>query len=193
MRRQLVPALVMTICLTVLTGIAYPLAVSGAAAVLFPRQASGSLVEVGGKVVGSSLLGQNFTDPKYFWPRPSAAGTNGYDGLASGGTNLGPSNPKLLDSVQQRVADYRAANDLAAETPVPVDAVTSSGSGLDPDISVANARLQARRVAAARGLAVDDVLGLVAVHTRTRPWGVLGEDTVNVLDLNVALDRRGTS
>jgi K+-transporting ATPase ATPase C chain len=193
MRRQLVPALVMTICLTVLTGIAYPLAVSGAAAVLFPRQASGSLVEVGGKVVGSSLLGQNFTDPKYFWPRPSAAGTNGYDGLASGGTNLGPSNPKLLDSVQQRVADYRAANDLAADTPVPVDAVTSSGSGLDPDISVANARLQARRVAAARGLAVDDVLGLVAVHTRTRPWGVLGEDTVNVLDLNVALDRRGTS
>jgi K+-transporting ATPase ATPase C chain len=193
MRRQLVPALVMTICLTVLTGIAYPLAVSGAAAALFPRQASGSLVEVGGKVVGSSLLGQNFTDPKYFWPRPSAAGTNGYDGLASGGTNLGPSNPKLLDSVQQRVADYRAANDLAAETPVPVDAVTSSGSGLDPDISVANARLQARRVAAARGLAVDDVLGLVAVHTRTRPWGVLGEDTVNVLDLNVALDRRGTS
>jgi K+-transporting ATPase ATPase C chain len=161
--------------------------------VLFPRQASGSLVKVGGKVVGSSLLGQNFTDPKYFWPRPSAAGTNGYDGLASGGTNLGPSNPKLLDSVQQRVADYRAANDLAAETPVPVDAVTSSGSGLDPDISVANARLQARRVAAARGLAVDDVLGLVAVHTRTRPWGVLGEDTVNVLDLNVALDRRGTS
>jgi K+-transporting ATPase ATPase C chain len=193
MRRQLVPALVMTICLTVLTGIAYPLAVSGAAAALFPRQASGSLVKVGGKVVGSSLLGQNFTDPKYFWPRPSAAGTNGYDGLASGGTNLGPSNPKLLDSVQQRVADYRAANDLAADTPVPVDAVTSSGSGLDPDISVANARLQARRVAAARGLAVDDVLGLVGAHTRTRPWGVLGEDTVNVLDLNVALDRRGTS
>jgi K+-transporting ATPase ATPase C chain len=191
MRRQLVPALVMTICLTVLTGIAYPLAVSGAAAVLFPRQASGSLVEVGGKVVGSSLLGQNFTDPKYFWPRPSAAGTNGYDGLASGGTNLGPSNPKLLDSVQQRVADYRAANDLAAETPVPVDAVTSSGSGLDPDISVANARIQARRVAAARGLALERVVKLVHEHTEARRWGFLGETTVNVLDLNLALDGLG--
>ena len=193
MRRQLVPALVMTICLTVLTGIAYPLAVSAASAVLFPRQASGSLVSRDGNVVGSSLLGQNFTDPAYFWPRPSAAGSAGYDGLASGGTNLGPSNPKLIDAVEQRAAAYRAANHLAADEPVPVDAVTSSASGLDPDISVANARLQARRVAAARGLALPDVLGLVAANTRTRPWGILGEDAVNVLELNLALDRRGGS
>ncbi len=193
MRRQLVPALVMTICLTVLTGIAYPLAVSAASAVLFSHQASGSLVSRDGKVVGSSLLGQNFTDPTYFWPRPSAAGSGGYDGLASGGTNLGPSNPKLIDAVEQRVAAYRAANHLAADEPVPVDAVTASGSGLDPDISVANARLQARRVAAARGLALPAVLGLVAADTRTRPWGILGEDSVNVLELNLALDRRGGS
>jgi len=191
MRRQLVPALVMTVCLTVLTGIVYPLAVSAASAVLFPHQASGSLLSSDGKVVGSSLLGQNFTDPTYFWPRPSAAGSGGYDGLASGGTNLGPSNPKLIDAVQHRVAAYRAANHLAADEPVPVDAVTSSGSGLDPDISVANARLQARRVAAARGLPLPDVLGLVAANTRTRPWGILGEDAVNVLELNLALDRRG--
>jgi K+-transporting ATPase ATPase C chain len=193
MRRQLLPALIMTICLTVLAGIVYPLAVSGASAVFFSRQASGSLVTVDGKVVGSSLLGQNFTDPKYFWPRPSAAGNDGYDGLASGGTNLGPSNPKLLDEVKQRVAAYRTANHLAADEPVPVDAVTSSGSGLDPDISVANARLQAGRVAAARGLAVADVLPLVAASTQHRQWGILGEDAVNVLELNLALDRNGRS
>jgi K+-transporting ATPase ATPase C chain len=193
MRRQLVPALVMTICLTVLTGILYPLAVSGASSVLFSHRASGSLVKVGGTVVGSSMLGQSFTDPKYFWPRPSAAGDDGYDGLASGGTNLGPSNPKLIDAVKQRVADYRAANQLAADAPVPVDAVTSSASGLDPQISVANARLQAGRVAEARGLPVTDVLALVGANTQTRPWGILGEDAVNVLELNLALDRRGRS
>src|SRR5579884_620872 len=183
MRRQLLPALVMTICLTVLTGIAYPLAVSGASALLFSHQASGSLVKAGGKVVGSSLLGQNCTDPQYFWPRPSAAGNDGYDGLASGGSNLGPSNPKLLDAVGQRVAAYRSANHLAADVPVPVDAVTASGSGLDPDISVANARLQAPRVAAARGGAGGDVSTLVAANPRTRQWGILGEGAVNVLEL----------
>jgi len=193
MRRQLLPALVMTICLTVLTGIAYPLAVSAASAVLFPHQASGSLVTAGRKVVGSSLLGQNFSDARYFWPRPSAAGADGYDGLASGGTNLGPSNEKLLDAVKSRVAAYRAANHLDATTPVPVDAVTSSASGLDPHISVANARLQAGRVAAARGLAEADVLALVTTHTQTRPFGILGEDGVNVLELNLALDRAGRS
>jgi K+-transporting ATPase ATPase C chain len=193
MRRQFLPALIMTICLTVLTGILYPLAVSGASAVLFPHQASGSLVRADGKVVGSSLLGQNFHDEKYFRPRPSAAGNDGYDGLASGGTNLGPSNAKLLDAVKERVAAYRTANHLGADEPVPVDAVTASASGLDPDISVANARLQARRVAAARGLALNDVLGLVAANTRTRQWGVLGEDAVNVLELNLALDRHRTS
>jgi K+-transporting ATPase ATPase C chain len=191
MRRQLVPALVMTACLTVLCGIAYPLAVSGAASVLWGHQASGSLVKVNGKVVGSSLLGQNFADPKYFWPRPSAAGNDGYDALASGGSNLGPSNPKLLDAVQQRIDEYRKANDLAAGQAVPVDAVTASGSGLDPDISVANARLQAGRVADARGLDPTTVRLLVDNRTDHRPWGVLGEDTVNVLDLNLALDHLG--
>ena len=193
MRRQLLPALIMTVCLTVLTGILYPLAVSGASSLLFSHKASGSLVKAGGKVVGSSLLGQNFKDRKYFWPRPSAAGNDGYDGLASGGTNLGPSNPKLIDAVKERVAAYREANHLGADEPVPVDAVTASGSGLDPQISVANARLQARRVAEARGLAVNDVLALVAANTRTRQWGILGEDAVNVLELNLALDRGGRS
>jgi K+-transporting ATPase ATPase C chain len=193
MRRQLVPALIMTVCLTVLTGIVYPLAVSGASSLLFSHKASGSLVKVGGKIVGSSLLGQNFEDPRYFWPRPSAAGNDGYDGLASGGTNLGPSNPKLIDAVTERVAAYREANHLGADEPVPVDAVTSSASGLDPQISVANARLQAKRVAEARGLPTDDVLGLVAAHTQKRSLGILGEDGVDVLELNLALDQHGRS
>jgi K+-transporting ATPase ATPase C chain len=193
MRRQLVPALVMTLCLTVLTGLAYPLAVSAASSLLFPHQASGSLVRQGGKVVGSSLLGQNFADPRYFWPRPSAAGTDGYDGLASGGSNLGPSNPKLLDTVTERVAAYRAANHLGADDAVPVDAVTASASGLDPDISPANARLQAGRVAAARNLDRATVRLLIDTHTASRPWGFLGETAVNVLDLNLALDRLGRS
>ena len=192
MRRQLLPALVMTLCLTFLVGVVYPLAVSGAAGIFFSHKASGSLVHRNGHVVGSSLLGQNFTDPKYFWPRPSAAG-DGYDGLASGATNLGPSNPKLLDAVKERVAAYREANHLAADAAVPVDAVTASASGLDPAISVANARLQAPRVAGARHVNPDAILKVVAAHTQTRPWGFLGEDSVNVLELNLALDRLGTS
>src|SRR5215210_1620331 len=130
MRRQLVPALIMTVCLTVLLGIIYPLAVSGTSAALFAGKANGSLVRVDGKVVGSSLLGQNFHDPRYFWPRPSAAGSDGYDGLASGGSNLGPSNQKLIDAVQARVEAYREDNHLDAGEPVPVDAVTASASGL---------------------------------------------------------------
>jgi K+-transporting ATPase ATPase C chain len=193
MRRQLLPALVMTLCLTVLVGVMYPLAVSGAAGIFFSHTASGSFVRRDGRVVGSALLGQNFTDPKYFWPRPSAAGADGYDGLASGASNLGPSNPKLLDTVKERVAAYREANHLAADAPVPVDAVTGSGSGLDPAISVANARLQTRRVALARRLDPDEVLKVVAAHTQTRQWGFLGEDSVNVLELNLALDRLGGS
>jgi K+-transporting ATPase ATPase C chain len=188
MRRQLVPAFVMTVCLTALVGLVYPLAVSGAAAVLFPGKANGSLVRAGGKVVGSSLLGQNFHDARYFWPRPSAAGRDGYDGLASGGSNLGPSNQQLIAAVRQRVEDYRQANHLDADVPVPVDAVTASASGLDPQISVANARLQAGRVANARGLSAGHVLALIERHTRTRPFGILGEDGVNVLELNLALD-----
>ena len=193
MRRQLVPALAMTLCLTVLTGIAYPLAVSGASSVLFPGKAKGSLVKVDGRVVGSSLLGQNFKDPKYFWPRPSNAGSDGYDGLASGGTNLGPSNQKLVDAVTERVAAYREANHLDANEPVPVDAVTASASGLDPQISVANALLQAGRVADARSMARNDVLALIKANTQKRSLGVLGEDGVNVLELNLALDGTGRS
>lgn len=193
LRRQLVAGLMMTVVLTVLTGLLYPLAVTGASQVLFPHRADGSFVTEGGKVVGSALLGQNFKDPKYFWPRPSAAGTDGYDGLASGGTNLGPSNPKLLDTVKDRIATYRQANLLKDDEFVPVDAVTASASGLDPQISVANARFQARRVAQVRGLPAERVLKLVADHTQTRPWGFLGEDAVNVLELNLALDRAGSS
>ena len=146
-RRQLVAGLAMTAVMIVLTGILYPLAVTGAGQLLFSHRADGSFVERNGKVVGSALLGQSFSDPKYFWPRPSAAGKDGYDGLASAGSNLGPSNPKLLDAVKDRVAAYREANRLGPDDPVPVDAVTASGSGLDPQISVANARLQAKRVA----------------------------------------------
>ena len=197
MRRQLVTAFLATVVLTVLLGVIYPLVVTGVAQVVFPRQAGGSLVKVGGKVVGSSLIGQRFTDaqgnplPRYFQPRPSAAGTNGYDPTASGASNLGPSNPALLKAVADRVAAYRQLNGLASDASVPVDAVTSSGSGLDPDISEANALDQAARVAGARHLSVAAVISRVHQHANGRPWGVLGEGTVNVLDLNLALDRNG--
>jgi potassium-transporting ATPase KdpC subunit len=197
MRRQLVTAFLATVVLTVLLGVVYPLVVTGVAQVVFPHQAGGSLVKVGGKVVGSSLIGQGFTDaqgnplPRYFQPRPSAAGTNGYDPTASGASNLGPSNPALLKAVADRVAAYRQFNGLSSGASVPVDAVTSSGSGLDPDISEANALDQAARVAGVRHLAVAAVVSLVHQHANGRPWGVLGEGTVNVLDLNLALDRNG--
>jgi potassium-transporting ATPase KdpC subunit len=197
MRRQLVTAFLATVVLTVLLGVVYPLVVTGVAQVVFPHQAGGSLVKVGGKVVGSSLIGQRFTDaqgnplPRYFQPRPSAAGTNGYDPTASGASNLGPSNPALLKAVADRVAAYRQFNGLSSGASVPVDAVTSSGSGLDPDISEANALDQAARVAGVRHLAVAAVVSLVHQHANGRPWGVLGEGTVNVLDLNLALDRNG--
>jgi K+-transporting ATPase ATPase C chain len=193
MRRQLLPALVMTVCLTVLVGVVYPLAVSAASSVLFSDKAAGSLVSRNGKVVGSALLGQKFSSPKYFWPRPSAAGRDGYDGLSSAGSNLGPSNQKLIDAVAERVAAYREANHLDADRAVPIDALTASASGLDPQISVANARIQARRVAEARGATFKDVMVLVEANTQRRQWGVLGEDGVNVLELNLALDRLGAS
>jgi potassium-transporting ATPase KdpC subunit len=196
LRRQLLTGLLVTIALTVLVGLLYPLAITGVSQVFFSRQANGSLVEQRGKAVGSSLIGQSFADakgnpiPRYFQPRPSAAG-NGYDASSSGGSNLGPSNKELLDAVSQRVKDYRALNDLGPHTAVPVDAVTASASGLDPHISVANARLQAPRVARARNLPLTRVLGLVDAHTQDRQLGFLGEKTVNVLDLNLALDRLG--
>ena len=185
--RQLAPAVIAVLAFTVLCGIVYPLVVTAIAQVAFHDRANGSLVEVDGKVVGSSLVGQQFSDPGYFHPRPSAAGT-GYDAFASSFSNLGPTNPNLLSSVEERVAAYREENGLAAGQRVPVDAVTASASGLDPDISVANAKLQAARVAKARGLPVDQVLQLVDQHTTGRQWGFLGEAGVNVLRLNLALD-----
>jgi len=197
MRRQLLTALLVTVVLTVMLGIVYPLVMTGIAQVAFPRQAGGSLVKVHGTVVGSALIGQNFTDAKgnplarYFQPRPSAAGSSGYDPTASGASNLGPSNPTLLKEVADRVAAYRMLNGLPANASVPVDAVTASSSGLDPDISEANALDQAARVANARHLPAATVTALVHAHTDGRGWGVLGEKTVNVLDLNIALDRLG--
>ena len=185
--RQLRPALVAIALLTVVLGVVYPLASTAIAQVAFHDKANGSLIERDGQVVGSSLIGQTFTAPEYFHPRPSAAGA-GYDGSASSGSNLGPLNPDLLAAVDERVAAYRAENGLDPSMPVPVDAVTASGSGLDPHISVANARLQASRVARARGLAVDVVLAQVDDHTDGRSLWVLGEPGVNVLELNLALD-----
>jgi K+-transporting ATPase ATPase C chain len=173
---------------TVLLGFAYPLVVTAIAQVAFNDEADGSLIEVDGEIVGSELLGQSFTQPGYFWSRPSAAGADGYDAAASSGSNLGPTNPDYLATVSERVAAYRDANALSDDVPVPVDAVTTSGSGLDPHISIANARIQARRVAEARGVAVDEVLVLVEDNTEGQSLGFLGENGVNVLELNLDLD-----
>jgi K+-transporting ATPase ATPase C chain len=188
MRRQLLPALRIVLVFTVLLGLAYPLLVTGVAQGLWSDKANGSLVKVNGKAVGSSLIGQSFTKPEYFHPRPSAAG-NGYDGLASSASNLGPTNPTLIDNVKKAAAAYRKENGLPAGFSVPIDAVTSSGSGLDPGISVANARLQAPRVADARGLTKAQVAKAIDDNTQDRQLGVLGEKYVNVLELNLALDR----
>jgi K+-transporting ATPase ATPase C chain len=179
----------MMLVFTVITGLAYPLVVTGIAQGLFNHEADGSLVENGdGEAVGSSLIGQSFTEPEYFHPRPSAAG-DGYDASASSGSNLGPTNGDLLASVEERADAYRDENGLDADTEVPVDAVTASASGLDPHISVANARLQAPRVAEERGIDLDTVMGLVDDHTSGRDLGFLGEKRVNVLELNLALDK----
>ena len=187
MRRQLFPALVVFLAFTVLTGIVYPLAVTGIAQLAFPGHANGSLIEQHGRVLGSRLIGQEFTGAAYFQPRPSAAG-RGYDAMASAASNLGPTNPTLIASVRARAARYRRENGLPARVRVPIDAVTASGSGLDPEISPANARLQAPRVARARGLPVERVQALVRRYTDGRSLGFLGEPGVNVLELNLALD-----
>ena len=189
MRRQLAPALIVFLAFTLLTGLAYPLAITGVAQIAFPGRAEGSLIERDGAVVGSRLIGQQFTSPRYFQPRPSAAG-DGYDAMSSSASNLGPSNEDFLAEVQDRVDSYRELNGLVADAEVPADAVTASGSGLDPHISTANARLQATRVARERGLSEAAVLELVEAHTDERSLGFLGEPGVNVLELNLALDRQ---
>ena len=188
MRRQILPAVLMVIVLTVLLGGVYPLVVTGISQVAFHHKANGSMVSVNGTDVGSSLIGQSFTGTTYFWPRPSNAG-DGYDAMASGASNLGPNDSTLLSDIDGRAKAYRAANGLAADASVPVDAVTSSGSGLDPQISLANADLQAPRVARARGLSLEQVQGLVAQATESPSLGFLGEKAVNVLRLNLLLDQ----
>jgi potassium-transporting ATPase KdpC subunit len=187
--RQLVPSVLALAVFTVLLGVAYPLLTTAIAQIAFGDRADGSLIERDGEVVGSELIGQPFVSPEYFHPRPSAAGA-GYDGAASSGSNLGPTNPDLLDSVRERVAAYRAENGLSDDVAVPVDAVTASGSGLDPHISIANARLQAGRVAEVRGIAVGDVLDAIEQATDEPGLLVLGEHGVDVLTLNLALDDR---
>jgi K+-transporting ATPase ATPase C chain len=182
-------AVLMTVLLTVLLGIVYPLVMTGISQVLFASQANGSLVrDSSGSVVGSALLAQGFSKPEYFHPRPSAAGSDGYDATSSGGSNLGPTNQKLIQTVKDRALAYREENGLADDAPVPVDAVTQSASGLDPDISPANALIQAGRVAKVRNLRQDQVQALVNQHTEGRTLFILGEPRVNVLRLNLALD-----
>ncbi len=185
---QLKPAIMLTLVLTVITGILYPLAVTGLSQLMFPHQANGSLVTRGGALAGSELIGQNFAKPEYFHMRPSAAGTNGYDAAASSGSNLGPTNPDLAKRLQKDAAAYHAENKSTAA--IPADAITASGSGLDPEISPANAMIQAARVASVRGASQDDVRSLVNARTQGRQFGFLGEARVNVLALNMALDER---
>ena len=207
MSRQLAPALRLVLVFTVALGLLYPLAMTGVAQALFHDKANGSLIKADGRVVGSSLVGQAFTAPQYFHPRPSAAGalasgSRGSDGkpvafddlsqVASGPSNMGPTDKDLLDAVTERTAQYRAENELGPDVEVPIDAVTASASGVDPDISLANALLQAPRVAKERGLRLHEVLDLVHRHLDGRSLGFLGEPGVNVLELNLALDgRRG--
>jgi K+-transporting ATPase ATPase C chain len=187
MRTLIRPAVTLLLLMTVLLGIVYPVVITGIAKVAFPNQAAGSLVMKNGKAIGSTLIGQNFTAPKYFWGRPSATGNAPYNGVASAGSNLGPLNPALTDAIKARVEALRAA-DPGNNASVPVDLVTASGSGLDPEISVAAAQYQLARVAKARGLTNEAVQKLIDAHTQGRRLGFLGEPRVNVLELNLALD-----
>lgn len=186
-RREIRPAIVLTLLLCIITGFLYPGAVTGVAQLLFPSQANGSLVTRGGQPVGSHLIGQGFSSPDYFHPRPSAAGT-GYDAAASAGTNKGPTDRKLADTLIAQAVDSAVKNDGAERGRIPSDMVTASGSGLDPHVSPATARLQVARVARARGVDQAAVRALVDAHTEGRQLGVLGEPRVNVLELNIALD-----
>lgn len=186
-KNQLRPAIVMTFALMVVTGVVYPAIVTGIAQLLFPRQANGSMVAADGRVVGSELIAQGFASPAYFHPRPSAAGS-GYDAAASGGTNKGPTDRTLADSLVARSVDQAVREDGAVKGRVPADMVTRSASGLDPHVSPANAELQAARVAAARGVDAARVRAIVARHLEGRTFGLLGEPRVNVLLLNLDLD-----
>ena len=187
MSRLIRNALTMLLVMTVIVGLIYPLAATGVAQLLFPHQANGSLVERGGKPIGSELIGQSFTDPRYFWGRPSATTPQPNNGTASNGSNLGPTNPALHDAVQQRIDALHAADPGNIAT-VPADLVTASGSGLDPDISPAAAQYQVARVARVRRLSTEQVQTLVTQATQGRQLGLLGEPRVNVLQLNLALD-----
>ena len=186
------PAITLFVLLTVVTGVIYPLVTTGVARFAFPDQAAGSLVMKDGKLVGSLLIGQNFSDPKYFWSRPSATSPMPYNAANSGGSNQGPLNPALVDAVKGRVEALKAA-DPDNKAPVPVDLVTVSASGLDPHISLAAAQYQMARVAKGRGLSLDAVQGVVARHVEGRLFGLLGEARVNVLELNLELDKLGQS
>ena len=186
--RSIRSAVSLLIAMTILLGIAYPLLITGIAKLAFPRQAEGSLLHADGKLIGSTLIGQSFSDPKYFWGRPSATSPQPYNGSASGASNLGPLNPALLDAVK---ANAKALHDADPDNqqPIPVDLVTASGSGLDPEISIAAAQYQAARIARARNLAVERVEALINAHQEGRLFGFIGERRVNVLTLNLALDR----
>jgi K+-transporting ATPase ATPase C chain len=185
MKKNLMTAVLMTIATTIVFGIVYPLVVTALAQLLFPKQANGQLIGRGGQVIGSRLIGQPFTSARYFHPRPSAAG-NGYDAANSSGSNLGPTNQKLVDRVKTAVVAAQSEN---PNVPVPVDLVTASGSGLDPDISPAAASFQVPRVARARGISEERLYELVAAQIQARTFGILGEPRVNVLELNLALDQ----
>ena len=188
MKTLIRPAVTLFVLLSVITGLIYPLLVTGIGQAAFPAQAAGSVIERDGKPIGSRLIGQHFTDPKYFWGRPSATAPQPYNAAASGGSNLGPLNPALKETVEARVQALRAA-DPANTQPIPLDLVTASASGLDPHISPAAADYQIARVARTRGLAPEIVRKLVAAWTEDRQWGIFGEPRVNVLELNLALDR----
>lgn len=189
MWKQMLPGLRMTLLLTVLTGLIYPGIVTGLCQILFPRQANGSLIVRNGRVIGSELLGQNFTRPEYFQPRPSAAGSDGYDASSSGGSNLGPTSQKLVDRVKASADKFRKENPDFND-PIPADLLTASASGLDPHLSPAGAQAQVTRIAGARGADPGQIGQLVTQFTEERDWGFLGEPRVNVLRLNLALDER---
>jgi potassium-transporting ATPase KdpC subunit len=185
MKKNLITAALMTIATTILLGILYPLLTTGLAQLIFPKQANGQLIQRGGVIVGSRLIGQPFSGPSYFHSRPSAAGAAGYDATASSGSNLGPTNAQLITRVSGDVAKLQIEN---PGVPIPVDLVTTSASGLDPDITPAAAQFQIRRVAAERKIPEEEVAALVRENTESRQWGFMGEPRVNVLELNIALD-----